>query len=158
MVKHLQKVHVCGCFSILGFGKLICFERNLDSLFMYNIYERGLLTSASEFFGAENIEWILQEDNDPKHRSKICKRWKEENEVTVLPWPSISSDQNPIENVWQLLKIKISKKNIHITRRLKMELTKEWNQLSIELAKNLVDSMEKRVAALIEVKGDYTMY
>ncbi|GES99796.1 IS630 family transposase [Rhizophagus clarus] len=91
-VKHPQKVHVWGCFSILGFGKLICFERNLNSLFMCNIYERGLLTSASKFFEAENIEWILQEDNDPKHHSKICKRWKEANEVTVLPWPSMFPD------------------------------------------------------------------
>ncbi|PKC63562.1 hypothetical protein RhiirA1_447952 [Rhizophagus irregularis] len=56
---------------------------------------------------------------------------EEENEVTVLPWPSM---------------------------RLKAELTKEWNQLSIELAKNLVGSMEKRIATLIGAEGDYTMY
>jgi len=42
--------------------------------------------------------------------------------------------------------------------RLKAELTKEWNQLPIELAKDLVSNMERRVAALIESKGDYTMY
>jgi Transposase/DDE superfamily endonuclease len=109
-VKHPQKVHVWGCFLAKGFGKLICFERNLDALFMNSIYERGLLPSACEFFGQGNMNWILQEDNDPKHRSKICKKWKEENKVTVLPWPSMSPDQNPIENVWQLMKIKISKK------------------------------------------------
>lgn len=157
-VKHPQKVHVWGCFSSLGFGKLLCFQRNLDALFMCSIYERGLLPSACEFFEADNIEWILQEDNDPKHRSRICKNWKEENEVTVLPWPSMSPDQNPIENVWQLLKIKISKKKINTTMRLKSELTKEWNQLPIGLAENLVSSMKWRVAALIEAKGDYTMY
>ena len=60
--------------------------------------------------------------------------------------------------IWQLLKIKISKKNIYTTRRLKVELTKEWNQLPVQLAKNLVNSMDRRVAALIESKGDYTMY
>ncbi|GBC00286.1 hypothetical protein RclHR1_03800002 [Rhizophagus clarus] len=111
-VKHPQKVHVWGCFSAQGFGKLICFERNLDALFMCSIYERGLIPSACELFGINSIDWILQEDNDPKHCSKICKKWKEENEVTVLPWPSMSPDQNPIENVWQLLKIKISKKKL----------------------------------------------
>ena len=99
-VKHPQKVHVWGCFSSQGFGKLICFKQNLDALFMCRIYERGLLPSACKFFGEDNIEWILQEDNDPKHRSKICKKWKEENGVTELPWPSMSPDQNPIENVW----------------------------------------------------------
>lgn len=157
-VKHPQKVHVWGCFSAQGFGKLICFERNLDALFMCSIYERGLLPSACELFGEDNIDWILQEDNDPKHRSKICKKWKDDNEVTVLPWPSMSPDQNPIENVWQLLKIKISKKKISTTRKLKAILTKEWGQLSVQLAENLVNSMERRVAALIESRGDFTMY
>ncbi|RIA78737.1 hypothetical protein C1645_851062 [Glomus cerebriforme] len=70
----------------------------------------------------------------------------------------MSPDQNPIENVWQLLKIKISKKKISTTRKLKAVLTKEWGQLSVELAENLVNSMERRVAALIESRGDFTMY
>lgn len=157
-VKHPQKIHVWGCFSASGFGKLICFERNLDGPYMCSIYERGLLPSACELFGADSIDWILQEDNDPKHRSKICKKWKEENKVTVLPWPSMSPDQNPIENVWQLLKMKISKKKINTIKGLKTELTKEWNQLSDELAEKLTISMERRVAALLEARGDYTMY
>ena len=54
--------------------------------------------------------------------------------------------------------MKISKKKINTTRGLRTELVKEWNQLSVELAKNLVDSMKRRVAALIESGGDYTMY
>ena len=75
-----------------------------------------------------------------------------------LPWPSMSPDQNPIENVWRLLKIKISKKKINTTKGLKGELRKEWNRLSNQLAENLVNSMKRRVAALIESEGDYTMY
>jgi len=157
-VKHPQKVHVWGCFSASGFGKLICFRQNLESIFMCTIYEKGLLPSACKLFGEGNIEWILQEDNDPKHRSKICKKWKEDFGVVVLPWLSMSPDQNPIENVWQLLKIKISKKKINTTKGLKGELRKEWNRLSNQLAENLVNSMKRRVAALIESEGDYTMY
>jgi len=73
-VKHLLKIHVWGCFSVSGFGKLVCFQRNLDANFMCSIYEQGLLASARELFGEGNIDWILQEDNDPKHRSKIGRR------------------------------------------------------------------------------------
>ena len=40
---------------------------------------------------------------------------EEENDVTILSWSSMSPDQNPIENVWQLLKITISKKKISIS-------------------------------------------
>jgi hypothetical protein len=157
-VKHAAKVHVWGCFSASGFGKLVCFQRNLDANFMCSIYEQGLLASASELFGTGNMDWILQEDNDPKHRSKIAQKWKEENNVKVLPWPSMSPDQNPIENVWRLMKINIQKKKIKSVKGLKGELAKEWSRLSPELAARLVDSMKRRVAALIHANGDYTMY
>jgi hypothetical protein len=125
---------------------------------MCTIYQQGLLASASELFGKGNMDWILQEDNDPKHRSKIAQKWKEENNVKVLPWPSMSPDQNPIENVWRLMKIKIQKKKIKSVHGLKVELGKEWNRFSPELAAKLVDSMKRRVAALMYANGDYTMY
>src|SRR5215470_8373861 len=64
-VKHPRKVHAWGCFSASGFGKLVCFERNLDADFMCSIYQQGLLTSACQLFGTGNSDWILQEDNDP---------------------------------------------------------------------------------------------
>ncbi|CAI2189922.1 16801_t:CDS:2 [Funneliformis geosporum] len=66
------------------------FQRNLNANFMYTIYEQGLLASTFKLFGEGNIDWILQEDNDPKHQSKITKKWKEENGIKELPWPSMS--------------------------------------------------------------------
>lgn len=157
-VKHPPKVHVWGCFSSQGFGELVCFQQNLDANFMCRIYEWGLLASVSKFFGEGCLDWILQEDNDPKHRSKIAKKWKAENNVEELSWPSMSPDQNPIENVWRLMKIKIQKKTIRTIKGLKSELRKEWNCLPNDLAVKLVDSMERRVIALLESNGDYTMY
>jgi len=115
-VKHPAKVHVWGCFSAQGFGEIICFERNLDAEFMCNIYKRGLLPSAAKLFGEGNKDWMLQEDNDPKHRSKLAKGWKTENNIIELPWPSMSPDQNPIENVWSIMKINIGKKKFERLR------------------------------------------
>ena len=157
-VKHAAKVHVWGCFSASGFGKLVCFQRNLDANFMCSIYEQDPLTSASELFSTGNMDQILQEDNDPKHRSKIAQKWKEENNVEVLPWPSMSPDQTPIENMWRLMKINIQKKKIKSVKALKGELAKEWNCFSPDLAAKLVDSMKRRVDALMYANGDYTMY
>ena len=59
-------------------------------------------------FGANNKDWILQEDNDPKHRSHLCTSWKAENGITTLDWPSQSPDANLIENVWSVVKRKLA--------------------------------------------------
>jgi transposase len=157
-VKHPAKVHVWGCFSASGFGEIFCFQRNLDAKFMCTIYEKGLLPSAQNLFGDENESWILQEDNDPKHRSKLAKEWKKTNDIRELPWPSMSPDQNPIENVWSLMKINIRKKKIRTVRGLRKELQTEWHNLPSQLAENLVKSMERRVTALLHMNGDYTLY
>ena len=56
------------------------------------------------------------------------------------------------------MKIKISKKKIHSVQQLKAQLTKEWRRLSPKLASKLAESMNRRVAALIESNGDYILY
>jgi len=63
----------------------------------------------------KNENWLLQENNDPKHRS-LCTAWKQENDV--LDWPSQSPDANPIENVWALMKFKLRGKKIWTVKQL----------------------------------------
>ncbi|CAM4964110.1 unnamed protein product [Rotaria socialis] len=108
-IKHPVKVHVWGCFSQYGFGKLVLFKHTLNSKFMCTIYKNGLLPSTKKWFGNNASHWKLLEDNDPKHTSKMCKRFKVDNGIQSLAWPSQSPDCNPIENVWSLLKLKINK-------------------------------------------------
>lgn len=53
----------------------------------------------AERYGVDRISWVLQEDNDPKHRSRVCTEWKLQNIVFTLDWLASSPDTNTIENV-----------------------------------------------------------
>ena len=43
-----------------------------------------------------NTQRILQQHNAPCHTSKKVKKWFEENNVEVIPWPGNSPDLNPM--------------------------------------------------------------
>ena len=157
-VKHPTKVHVWGCLSENGFGELYCFTSNLNAQLLCKIYKKALLPSVKKLFGSEDPEWWLVEDNDPKHRSKVAKELKKQKKIKILQWPSQSPDINCIENVWGLLKTKMTKYRCSKVSSFVRALKKEWKNLSQDYSQALVKSMKRRIEALIEAKGDYTIY
>ncbi|CAF4334429.1 unnamed protein product [Rotaria sp. Silwood2] len=97
-------------------------------------------------------------DNDPKHKSNISTAWKQDHHIKTLPWPSLSPDVNPIENLWSLFKIKVANRKPKTIKDLKRAIYKEWNDLPKELASKLVWSMKNRVEELIQSRGEYILY
>lgn len=157
-VKHPIKVNVWGCFSARGFGRVVCFNKNLDANLMCDIYKYGLLPTARKHFGHDSTLWKLQEDNDPKHTSKLATNWRMNNNVQKIDWPSMSPDIAPIENVWQLLKMKLRKKKLLTYQSLVSAIKREWKSLSPELAIKLVHSMNNRISQVIENDGDFILH
>ena len=157
-VKHPMKVHVWACFSSKGWGNIFCFTKNLNTALMCNIYKRQLLPSSKKMFGDDVNSWSLVEDNDPKHMSKKCKDLKCELGINRLDFPPQSGDQNPIENVWAVLKSNVAERQPKSIKALKRCIKKEWAKLPVDFAQRLVVSMPHRIEAVINASGDYTMY
>ena len=71
------------------------------------ILEKILQKSATSLGHGRNF--VLQNDNDPKHIAKPTKEWFENNSISILRGPSQSPDSNPIGNLGNTLKVKVHK-------------------------------------------------
>ena len=66
---------------------------------------------------------------------------------------------NPIENLWTVLKNKVSEKQPTSAVELEKATKEVWESgLSAEYCRSLVESMPRRVEAVIKAKGGPTKY
>src|SRR5438105_2962520 len=81
--------------------------------------------------------WRFQQDNDPKHTSRIAKAYLKENVPEILDWPSNSPDLNPIENLWAIIKRNVEKRMPKNISDLEQFMTEEWNSIPNSILINL---------------------
>lgn len=155
-IKHPPKVHFWGCFSRNGVGTCHIFVENLDSLLMKKILSNLLLSAKEKFFPTGM--WYFQQDNDPKHSSRLVQDWLHNNGITCLDWPPYSPDLNPIEHLWSDLKKRCEKHKPKTIEELITLIQLEWAATDKEYLKKLVDSLPRRCRAVIANKGHASGY
>ena len=122
----------------------------MDAKFYVQILEEQL-PEIEEMMGNN---WRLQQDNDPKHTSKLAKNFIQENVPAIMDWPSSSPDINPIENLWGLVKRNVEKRKPRNLEDLKVFMVEEWENISDEVINNLVRSMRTRCEEVIRLNGE----
>lgn len=68
------------------------------------VLRQQVIPISSEFIP----DFILMPDYAHPHTAGIVTTFSEENNTTVLSWPSRCLDENPIEHVWDLLGRRLS--------------------------------------------------
>ena len=149
---------VWACFTKNKLGPIIRLEGRITAKIYIELLENYLLPFINNLENKNN--YIFQEDNAPIHTAHIAKDWKKDNNIASLPWPAQSPDLNPIENLWDVLERRV-RKHKPLPRNqdnLWQILQEEWLKLDIDICNNLVDSMPRRIAAVIANKGNPTKY
>ena len=136
----------------------ICFvDGRMNSNGYREVLKHHLVDIGSSIGGSD---WIFQQDNAPVHRSKVNITWFKSKKINVLPWPSLSPDLNPIENLWGILarKVYAEGKQFRTKEQLKTAILKSWEEISIDQLRDLVNSMPDRIFEVIKLNGAKTKY
>lgn len=90
----------------------------------------------------------------------MAQSWLKENHITMLPWPTSSSDMNIIEHVWDILdrRMRARPQRPGNINELWEVLQEEWGKISVETICALYLSVPRRLAALKKAKGGHTKY
>ncbi len=75
-----------------------------------------------------------------------------------MDWPSMLPDLNPIEHLWSILKWKVEEHKVSNIHQLCDVFMKEWKRNPVAICEALVNSMPKRVKAVLENNGAHTKY
>ena len=100
------------------------------------------------------------EDGAPYHGTKANKAWRNEVNFPAMKWPAQSPDLNPIENIWAIIKRRISRRRhkIKTAEEMGQAVQREWELLTEKDIQKCVDSMQKRVRQCIKNEGGSTKY
>ncbi|GBO42020.1 hypothetical protein AVEN_38796-1 [Araneus ventricosus] len=105
---------------------------------------------------------IFQDDNSTVHRAGSMCDWFDEHSHTLLhlDWPAKSPDLNPIENLWDMLKRRVKRRNQHPRNLvdLRDQILSEWLKLDATYLQNLVDSLPNRIQAVIKSRVGITRH
>lgn len=151
---HGPKVHVWGGISAQGALPIRIFEENLTA----QLYVKILKSRISRMRDLYPEGYILQQDNDPKHRSKLAMEYIYKHTDDQLEWPPYSPDISPIENIWAWLKNEVAKDSPQTIEALKKSIHKNWNRITPNFLVSYIDSMPNRIGDLIASQGGRISY
>src|SRR5271163_1868619 len=113
-----------------------------------------------ECYEMDTRQIIFQQDNDPKHTSNTARKCFNNDGIKILECPAQLPDLNSIENLWAYLKRKLDEYESEPSGMIELweQVDAEWNKVPSQVCMGLIESMPKRIVAVLKAKGQYTKY
>lgn len=154
-------VSVWGAISRDGIGPLVRIEGSFTAARYCEILLEHLIPYALDGPFQDGY-YLFQHDRSPVHKARAVGALLERCAVRQLPWPPNGADLNPIENIWGIMKKKLSSRRMcgGTADQLWHAVKEEWEALrgSPEIVTALYDSMPRRVGQVIAVDGCFSSH
>jgi len=152
--KDRTKLKAWGGFWSGGKSSLFCFKETMNAEFYVGIL-REHIPEVKAMLG-NRFRW--QQDNDPKHTSRLAMGFLQKNVPEIIDWPSCSPDLNPLENIWSIVKRNVESRMPKNLGQLEQFMSEEWNAIPKSLLEKLVGSMRQRCELVIKENGETISY
>jgi transposase len=152
---------VWGAITALVPKELVVFEEGRVDGYVYRTQILPQLGRIEQMYSHESLfnhKSLVVQDNAPIHKAGLTMVVFECSGVDLIPWPANSPDLNPIENIWAILKGRVSK-HVPVKREAVIQAIRiEWSRLTASNCARACQSMKARCQAVIEAEGGHTKW
>lgn len=117
------------------------------------------IESELNILGYRTQDIFLAMDKDTVHNGAKVQKLLKDLGIKTIDWPGQSSDINPIENMYFLLKRNIyNEKNIYKKEELKEAIKYHWKSIPLNIVRSLTTSFNNRLTKVLNNYGKTTKY
>ena len=152
--KQLRKsIMVWGAISASGGLVLVRLDSTLNADNYIDIVKNDFLDNADVVLPAG---FVFQQDNAPCHTAKKTMDFLKSRNLSLLPWPPLSPDLSPIENLWGIISKMVYRggKTYETCDALWEAVCTAWDSIRPEVFENLYQSLPKRMIEVLKKNGE----
>jgi transposase len=149
-----------GCISQYHVGPIVSIKGSMTGKEYMKILKEEVWPELDEAQRIHPGHWRFMQDNAPVHRSKANIEFLASTGIDTIDWPPYSPDLNPIENVWNWIKLKLETEFpvCNSAEQIEARVEMIWARITPEMCANWCKDYHRRLLAVIKAKGGHTKY
>jgi len=149
---------IWGCNPAHGARHMFTIDSRMDAELHTSIHQVEFLATV-EFYWSDRPWFTFQQENDPKDTFMEAPKWSQQSKVIVLKWPAVTWPQP----FWMWVATpQMAAQCLQAppagVGELWGQVQMEWDRITKEVCRNLIESMPRRMQAMVRAKEGKTGY